>query len=182
MNHKLKKWQRRFCLSGLFLALVFVPLGCKHKKVSSQTQEEPGQLASTIQMGDPKMSPQLMAGLHEVENNAWRWTERQFTIALRPPAGASRQGATLSLKLTVPPVVIANGKSVTLSASIDDTPLAPETYSKAGEYAYKRDVPAGALAGDRVRVQFTLDKAIPPSESDRRELGVIVTSAALERK
>jgi hypothetical protein len=55
---------------------------------------------------------------------------------------SAQQGAVLELHLTVPPPTIAKLGSITLSASIGDTALAPETYSKAGEYTYRRDVPA----------------------------------------
>jgi hypothetical protein len=120
--------------------------------------------------------------VHGIEANSWRWTARQFAIALRPPVGAVQKGGVLTLRVTVPPVVIEKEKSVTLSASIGGTPLAPEPYAKAGEYVYKRDVPANLLTGDVVRVDFELDKAMPPSGGDARELGIILLSAALESK
>jgi hypothetical protein len=88
----------------------------------------------------------------------------------------------LELHLTVPPPSIAKLGGITLSASIGGTALAPETYSKAGEYTYRRDVPANLLAGAAVRIDFQLDKAMPPGDGDKRELGVVASSVALVSK
>jgi hypothetical protein len=38
------------------------------------------------------------------------------------------------------------------------------------------------MTGDAVRVDFELDKAIPPSEQDARELGIVVSKVGLEVK
>jgi hypothetical protein len=103
-------------------------------------------------------------------------------VVLGTPAGAAKTGATLELHLTVPPPSIEKLGSLTLTASIDGTDLGPETYSKAGPYVYKRDVPARLLAGDSAKVLFQLDKALQPGGADIRELGVVVTSAGLEPK
>ena len=57
-----------------------------------------------------------------------------------------------------------------------------ETYTAAGPYVYKRDVPGSLLGADSVKVDFQLDKAMPPNDQDKRELGVVVNSVALEAK
>jgi hypothetical protein len=128
------------------------------------------------------MAFQLVSGFHDVEANAWRWTMQRFSVNLHPPARSSHQGAVLELHLTVPPPTIEKLGSITLSASIGGAALAPETYSKAGEYTYRRDVPATALGGDSARIDFQLDKAIPPGETDKRELGIVASSVALIAK
>ncbi len=159
-------------------------LGCKQaKKVQvQQTVEESPRLASAVRMGDPKLESQLVSGFYGIEGNAWRWAGRQFSVILRPPFGASQRGATLVLNLTVPPVVIEKLKNVSLSASVDGSPLPPETYTQAGPYSYKRDLAATQLTGDSVKVDFQLDKAMPATDQDKRELGVVVNSVSLEAK
>ena len=102
-------------------------------------------------------------------------------MALRPPFGAAARGALL-LSLTVPPVIIEKLKNVSLSASVDGSPLPPETYTQPGPYTYKRDIPANLLTPDSVQVDFQLDKAMPPAGADKRELGVVVNSVSLEAK
>ena len=58
----------------------------------------------------------------------------------------------------------------------------PQSYNQPGEYTYTRDVPAAALATEVVPVDFQLDKSLPPSPSDQRELGVIVSAVGFEAR
>ncbi len=148
--------------------------GCRHKRAG-----EPAGMASTIHMGNPRSADQLAGGFHEIEAGAWRWTEKRFAVLLHPPAGSQQKGATLELKLTVPPVSIEKLGPVTLSGSIAGTPLAPEVYSKPGDYVYRREVAPSALGEKSVRVDFQLDRAMPPGGGDMRELGIVVLSAGL---
>jgi hypothetical protein len=173
---------RRATCALLLLGVALAP-ACKGRKVRSRgTDEETPRMASVLNMGDPKAEPQLVTGFYGVEAGAWRWAAKQFTVTLRPPAGSAQKGAKLSVKLTVPPVVIEKNKNVSLSATVGSAALAPETYTTPGDYFYVRDVPASALTGDSVRVDFVLDKAMPPSGADIRELGIIVLSIGLESK
>ena len=173
----------RAACSLMLLALVMAPVACKKKKVRiGATDEETPKMQSVLNMGDPKVEPQLIKGFHGVEAAAWRWTEKQFTVALRPPFGSGQKGAKLSVKLTIPPVTIEKLKNVSLSASAQGSALPPETYTTPGDYFYVRDIPASLLSGDSLRVDFQLDKAIPPSAADIRELGIIVLNIGLESK
>ncbi|HEY1493400.1 MAG TPA: hypothetical protein VGF49_02610 [Candidatus Solibacter sp.] len=165
------------------LALVLAPVGCKNKKVRvGATDEETPKMQSVLNMGDPKVEPQLITGFHGIEAAAWRWTARQFTVALKPPFGSGQKGAKLTVKLTIPPVTIEKLKNVSLSATAGGSALPPETYTTAGDYFYVREIPASLLTGDTLRVDFQLDKAIPPSSADIRELGIIVLNIGLESK
>ncbi len=173
----------RLSCSLMLLALVLAPIGCKKKKVRiGATDEETPKMQSVLNMGDPKVEPQLVKGFHGVEAAAWRWTEKQFTVALRPPFGAGQKGAKLTVKLTIPPVTIEKLKNVSLSATAQGSALPPETYTTAGDYFYVREIPASLLTGDSLRVDFQLDKAIAPSTADIRELGIIVLNIGLESK
>ena len=168
----------RGCCSVLLVTLAFAPLGCKRRNAG---QAAPG-MASTIHMGDPQTATQLVSGFYGIEQNAWRWTGRRFSLVLRPPFGAAQKGGTLQLRLTVPPVAIEKLKTISLSATIGGSALPPETYTQAGDYTYTRDVAPALLAGDFVRVDFQLDKSMPPSGADLRDLGVVVLTAGLEPK
>lgn len=174
----------KLCGCALLLVLAFVPVSCKQaKKVRvQQTVEESPRLASVVRMGDANVETQLVSGFYGIEGNSWRWAARQFTVVLRPPFGASQRGGTLQLNLTVPQVIIEKLKNVSLSAAIDGSPLPPETYTQAGPYVYRRDVPVNLLTADSVKVDFQLDKAMPPNDQDKRELGVVINSVSLEAK
>ncbi len=118
---------------ALLAALALAPAGCKSKKTVQvqDTIEEGPRMASTIQMGDPKVETQLVSGFYGIESGAWRWTAKQFMAVLRVPAGAAQKGATLDLSLTVPQPVIEKLKSLVLTCSIDGKPLPPETFPSA---------------------------------------------------
>ena len=73
-------------------------------------------------------------------------------------------------------------KGVSLTAYVNGTPLPPESYSKAGDYIFSRDVPANLLPGDSARVDFSLDKTMTPSGADRRELGVVANLVGFQPK
>ena len=93
--------------------------------------------------------------------------------------------------MTVPDVVIRPIRSPAVSVN-QRAPSGPETirwgvlpaetYSRPGGYLYARDVPPAALTAEAVRIDFQLDKAIPPGGGDLRELGIIALSVALEGK
>ena len=172
-------------ICALLLALAFTSPACKHRKVAErQTVEETGAptLGSTIHMGDPRAVMQLARGFHDIEAHAWRWTMRQFSVYLRPPRGSAQKGAVLTVNLTVTPAILEIEKTISLSASVNGNKLGDETWSTPGNYIYKCDVPATLLTGDAVRVDFELDKALPPTEKDARELGLVVSRVGLELK
>ncbi|MBK9168192.1 MAG: hypothetical protein IPM24_12100 [Bryobacterales bacterium] len=159
-------------------------IGCKRREGISvaHTDEDSATLASMVHMADPRAKTQLLSGFHDVEHNAWRWTAKSFSVALRPPAGAREKGARLQFKFAVPDPVIERLNAVSLTATAGGRGLSPETYTQSGEFTYTRDVPAEVLSGEAVNVEFTLDKAIPAGVFDGRELGVIASSIALDTK
>ena len=129
---------------------------------------------------DPLAAGQLKEGFYGLEEDAWRWTAGRFVVALGIPGGAAGNGAVLSLRFSLPEAVVKRLGPVTLWASVAGIDLEPQTYTRPGSYLYERRVPAAALAGDTATVKFCTDKAIPPSETDRRELALIFISAALQ--
>jgi len=59
-------------------------------------------LQSSLEMAAPTARRQLLSGLHSPEANAWRWTDKSFSLALLRPAGAKADGARLTLRLFIP--------------------------------------------------------------------------------
>jgi hypothetical protein len=170
---------------GAVVALAAVLLaapGCKRNRSAAPSAQEAKRIPISVTMGDPRSAQQLVSGFYDIEDNAWRWTSKQFVVELGTPAGAAGRGATLEFRFAVPAVVIEKNQSVTLSAAVDGNVLPPETYTKAGDYTYKQDVPPALLGRESVKVSFEVDKPITPGGADERVLGVIATSAALMRK
>ncbi len=158
-----------------------VGAACKRKKKSTlETVEQSANLVSVVQVTDPVASAQLIRGFYPLEAGAWRWTMREFSVALKPPPGAAQMGAKLNFHFSYPEVVFNKLGTLTLNATISGLKLAPETYSKSGNYTYSRDVPATALTGNAAAVDFVCDKVFPPTGDDRRELALVATSIGLE--
>ena len=79
----------RIVIAGTALAaLALLQAGCgKAGPPAPAAAERPAgssttRMATTVQVADPKMAAQLVSGFHGVENGSWRWTQRQFTVAL----------------------------------------------------------------------------------------------------
>jgi hypothetical protein len=175
---------RRLILPAfLSLALLLTPAACRqHRKRAAPRVSEDTVQASMINVYDPRAASQILQGFYPVEGADWRWTQKAFSVSLGPPRAAAQQGAQLELDFAIADAIIQRLKSITLSASITGLKLAPQTYTTAGQFTYIRDVPADRLRTDTVPVEFTLDKALPPSPSDSRELGLIVTQVGLKIK
>jgi hypothetical protein len=171
--------QRR---NALLLSLAALAMGSAACRKHGADAEEPYRMQPAVRMSDPRAQMQLVNGFYGVEQGAWRWTKQRFSAVLRPPAGGAQKGATLTLRLTVPEVLISRLQSVTLTASVNGQALPAETYDHAGAYAYTRDVPAELLGGESAKVDFQLDKVMAPAPPDLRELGVVVQSIALNSK
>jgi SAM-dependent methyltransferase len=100
----------------------------------------------------PEERTQLLGGWHQLENDAWRWTERRFSISLAA-------AAQVKLRCTVPdivpcPVVISAGATTA-------------TFPAPGDYDF-------AVSGDRGVVEFQVGRALAPDAEDNRERGIIM--------
>ncbi len=155
-------------------------LGSPGGPLGEAPPSQPAELLSSVHMADPRATAQLLAGFYGLEQGAWRWTARKFSVALKPPPVAPGEQVHLELKLTLPEGLIDRQKSITLSAAANGVALGSETYTKPGDYVFSKPVPAEALTGEAVKVECELDKALAPSESDQRELGLVAASVALK--
>ena len=173
----MRNWTRHWIVAAATAVLLAGSWACK-KDTSPQDETLP--LLTAISVGQPRAERQLQDGFWYVENNAWRWTKHNFSVRLMPPAGAAQKGATLDFRFTLPDSVIERKKSVTLSVSVANVPLPPETYTAAGDYSYKVPVPVGALkAGQPAKIAFSTDKYLAAGEVDARELALVAKSFAL---
>jgi hypothetical protein len=174
---------RRLTLLASLAIITIASSGCRIKKKSeTKAAENDGELVSVINVADPRGSVQLTRGFHGLEHQAWRWTMKNFTATLRPPAGAAQKGAALELKFTIPEVMLNRVGPMTLDARVNGIDLGPQTFSSSGDFTYSRDIPPTALISDAVAIDFAVDKGLPPGDSDPRELAVIVTSVGLTSK
>jgi hypothetical protein len=171
---------RRLVAAFVLLGFVaFGSAGCRRKKKGKAREDG---LASVINVADPADSAQIVRGFSSVEADAWRWSTSNFSVVLRPPAGAAQNGAKLELKFTLHGTVVNKLGPITVSAKVNGTAVDPETFSQPGDFTYLHDVPASALAADVVTVEFSTNKSLAPSDQDKRELALIVKSIGLVAK
>lgn len=121
-------------------------------------------------MAAPPCDFRLLRGWHQLEYDAWRWTERAFSMEM--VSYAPLQPATLRFVFQLPEVVFAKTPARTLSVRVNGTQLAPGIYSTPGEHEYIGTIPA--LGAGVATVEFELDGAIGPTNVDQRELGLLV--------
>jgi hypothetical protein len=174
--------RRKIVLAVMAACLALTGCRSKQKVKVQATEEEAPSLASTVHTADPRVSAQLISGFYGIEDNAWRWTAGKFSVLLRPPRTSAQKGAILQLKFALPDAIIGPLKSVSLGATVNGNKLPTETYSKPGEYTYSQDVPPNLMAGEAVKVEFAMDKALPPTGADQRELGLVVSVVGFEPK
>ena len=137
-------------------------------------------MATMLAMSDKRAPSQLLEGWYSLEDNSWRWTAAHFGVLLRPPAGASRNGAELKLQLNIPQPLLDRVKKTSLTASINGNALPAETYSQSGSFTFSREVPPQLLKDDSVKVEFALDNFLPAGSAETRELGIVVTAVGFE--
>jgi hypothetical protein len=154
-------------------------LGSCSRRLAS-LPEASAELLSAIDVADPKAAVQMVRGFWQVEGDAWRWTRGDFAVVLKSPERASRAGARLELKLSLPASSLERLGPIRVRAAVNQLPLPEETYSQAGEYLYVREVPAAALIDNEVLVEFTADKTMPPApDNGDRELALIAYRVGL---
>ena len=170
---------RRLILAVTLTAVVAAP-GCRYTRHRPERAAiDDGEPVSLLNVTDPRAGSQLTKGFWNIEGGAWRWTMRNFTATLRPPAGSDQRGATLELKFTIPDVMFNRVGAMTVDAHVNGLDLGPEKYTSAGVYSYRRDVPAAQLGAAAVAIDFSVDKGLPPSDQDTRELSLVVSSIGL---
>ena len=171
----------RFLIFAILCIFLTAP-ACTRKHGQSTVAQEAGDsqpLVPLIKMGDANASDQLLNGFYGIESGSWRWTSGHFSVVLAVPPGV-KNGATVTLSLFVPDPVIQRLKSIALTASVAGQALNSSQYSASGPNSFTADVPAGLLTKDTVKVDFALDKSLPPGAlGDKRELGIIANSVGL---
>jgi hypothetical protein len=105
---------------------------------------------------------------------------QRFAVKLEPPPPVPFHSPSLELVFTVPESTIAALGSVTVTVKLEGVELGSETVSQARDnIVFTSNVTSDLIGTKPLLAEFSLDKAMPSSEQDSRELGVIAISVAL---
>jgi SAM-dependent methyltransferase len=124
---------------------------------------------------DSQWHVELLSGWHPMEDGHFRWTERRFSVQLEAPS--PQACSALSLEFVLPEEHFARVGPVTLRAAVNGVALPQQTYSYSGTHTYAQNLPAIVSPGSKLLFDFTLDRALPPTARDARELGLVVSFA-----
>lgn len=170
----------------------FALIACKHKGTAAHRSEAQTPAANNqivinapatnfVKMSAPDAPRELVHGFYGLESGQWRWTASKFAVILLPPA-QSPKGSTLEFTFSLPEVVISKTGPVTLSAKVNGFPIPSQTYSVPGDQTFTADIPPEVLRSGTAYIEFSTDKSLPPSGSDRRELALVAISVGLLAK
>ena len=173
---------RKLAAAALLAALATQGCARRPRPRVELTDESSAELSHLIQAGDPAAAVQLLKGFYDIEQGTWRWTAGHFSVALRPPPESLEKGAALVFRFTIPDIVLQRSPRIQVSAKVGEKALEPETFTSSGEHFYKKFVPASAMRGEAVAVEFTLDPFCAAGTLDPRELGVVASSFGFETK
>jgi hypothetical protein len=137
-------------------------------RAESVVESEP--TLSYLPMNAPEAEIQVVSGVHQLEDNAWRWTTGRILVLLKAPPDAQPLEATFRI------VDQSAGTRVTLS--LDGTEVAEGSYPTAGLYTL-RSMPVKA-AGGTASVALVIEKTFRVP-GDHRELGAILTAIGFRR-
>lgn len=114
---------------------------------------------------------EFLQGVHPPEPGDWRWTGRKFSVRIwRSPLDQ----ASSSISLFIPDITVSSLGPVTVSASVNGTDLPAIVLGHPG--VHEMPIPPHLFIQGSARVDFALDRALPPDEIDQRERGLVLPS------
>jgi hypothetical protein len=126
-------------------------------------------LLSDLRMNAPEAEQQIVSGVYQLENGEWRWMGKTAVILLKPPA----MPTPLVVRFFIPDTAPARHVRVALNDQMvasQDCPT-PGTFTAVS-------LP-NKPTGESAKVTISVDKTLS-SQSDRRELGIILTEVAFQ--
>lgn len=125
---------------------------------------------SYLPMNAPQAHFQIVSGVHDLEQDQWRWIGPRARFLLKPPPAPAPVVAVIYIPEQSPV------RTVTLA--VDGEQAARETVSGPGSYTVRSPRPL-RVAGDSASVEILCDRGFSP-EGDQRQLAVILTAVGFE--
>ena len=134
---------------------------------------------SYLHLGDLRARHQLLGRWYPIEDGSWRWMGKQARAVLRTP---QESPVDFELRLFFPKNHPQRaGGPVTVSVLLENELLVEKTYRAAGVYTIRQPVPPGSLPHPVTRITIRLDRAVPATGEEQRELGAVVLGFGFAR-
>ncbi len=115
---------------------------------------------------------ELVSGWHGAEHGGWRWTERTFSVRVKPDAGF--RPSQVVMRVFIAPELLEQVGAIRMDIYCDRTKLDPFVFEEPGLHVVRRAIDPEAA------VRFELDRAIGADAHDSRERGVVVSDITFE--
>ena len=140
---------------------------------------EPLRERPLLHMSDPDLDYFIGGGMFPFSQGSWRWTHRnpEFRIYLADP-----RRRELRMRFAVIDSTFRRTGPVTVTPSVNHTPLAPRRYEGPGEYEYRCPVPGSSLKEHAPAIVGLGITPVFVGERDGTVLGVYLRSIGLPRE
>jgi len=158
------------------LALLLAAFGCGSSPEAPEAP--PAARVTALDLATEDHPDRMLDGLYPSEGD-WRWTKQEFSVSLdRPDSDAD---IYLELDFALVEDLMAELAPIALSARAGGVDLPSQSYDAAGRHVFLAKLSAEALVADRVKIDFSLDKArAATTEAGGRELGLIAVGVGLK--
>ena len=124
---------------------------------------------SDLRMNAPEAEQQIVTGVYELENGEWRWMGKTAVILLKTPAAPS----SLMVRFFIPDPAPARQVRIAVNNRVIATQDCP------GPGTFTVMSLPNKPEGDSATITISVDKTFS-SQSDKRELGIILTAVGFQ--
>jgi hypothetical protein len=139
-------------------------------EVRAETIIERKPTLSDLPMSAPESDQQIVSGIYQIEENAWRWMSQTGTILLKSPPKA--------MPLVIHLVIPTQSPARQVTVDVNGKRVASETYADQGTHVITTT--PFRPESDTATVVVSTDKILP-SQLDRRQLSIILTRVGFEK-
>ena len=122
-----------------------------------------------LRMNAPEAERQIVSGVYQLENGEWRWIGKTAVILLKPPAVPS----PLVVRFFIPDPAPARQVRIAVNDQVVATQDCP------GPGTFTVTTLPNKPEGDSATITISVDKTFS-SQSDKRELGIILTDVGFQ--
>ncbi|HTA72395.1 MAG TPA: glycosyltransferase family 39 protein [Bryobacteraceae bacterium] len=126
-------------------------------------------LLTDLRMNAPEAEQQIVSGVNQLENGEWRWTGKTAVILLKPPDAPS----PLVVRFFIPDAAPARQVRIAVNDQVVATQDCP------GPGTFTVTTLPNQPQGDSATITISVDKTFS-SQSDKRELGIILTDVGFQ--